>query len=331
MQRLWAFLVIILSGVVGVDIIGQTAADSNSKGIRFEPTPARMERGKYLVDAVLHCLDCHSEIDDSGRPRRFNKPGAGRVMGKDVRGLIVAPNITADRETGAGDWTDEQIARALRQGIGHDGRTLHPRMPYRFYNAMTDEDLAAVIVYVRTFPAIRNVLPKTELLKQGAPVFPLSEPRGIVAPNPDDPIARGAYLANLAHCIRCHSPVDREEYQVPDMTWSGGQLFGPPTGLKASANLTTDPSGIPYYDEAVFIKTMRTGAVNNVRELSNIMPWGFFAGMTDDDLKAIWAYVSSVNKPRSHRVDNREAATLCPIDGMLHGLGDQNKPRPPSR
>ena len=121
-------------------------------------------RGQYLVDSVLGCIGCHSEQDFSkpGAPPFANRRGAGLVWAATDTPWLVAPNITPDKETGAGNWSDDTLARAIREGIGHDGRALYPIMPYLSFQAMSDEDLAAVIVYIRSFP-VRNQLPATSI------------------------------------------------------------------------------------------------------------------------------------------------------------------------
>ena len=90
-----------------------------------------------------------------------------------------------------------------------------------------------------------------------------------------------------------------------------------------AANLTPAPAGIPYYDQVLFVRTIRTGFVGS-RPLNPLMPWSIFRNMTDDDLDAIFAYLKTL-KPVSHRVDNSMKATLCPLDGAMHGAGDQNR------
>jgi hypothetical protein len=107
------------------------------------------------------------------------------------------------------------------------------------------------------------------------------------------------------------------------MEFAGGQIFEGPWGKVASTNLTTDPSGIPYYNEALFIRTMRTGAVG-ARNLSQAMPWSDFRNMADQDLAAIFTYLTTL-KPISHRVDNTIPPTLCPLDGAMHGAGNENR------
>lgn len=126
-------------------------ARAGSSGARsFEPTAARLERGRYIVEGPAHCFECHSEVDwehPGGQPKD-GKKGGGKNFADYGLPWLTAPNITPDVETGAGTWTNEQLARAIREGIGHDGRRLFPVMPYEFFRKMSDEDLASVIVYV---------------------------------------------------------------------------------------------------------------------------------------------------------------------------------------
>jgi hypothetical protein len=101
----------------------------------------------------------------------------------------------------------------------------------------------------------------------------------------------------------------------------------PPTAgrVVASANITSDPSGISYYTEAIFIRTIRTGKVNGVRQLSAAMPWVFFRTMSDPDLRDIFAYLKTL-PPVQHRLDNTEPPSFCPRCGRFHGLGERNVP-----
>jgi len=112
---------------------------------RFEATSARLERGKYLVDAVNGCLGCHTDADwtKPGAPPMEGRLGSGHIWADQQMPWLVASNITPDKETGAGNWSDDTLARAIREGIGHDGRTLFPLMPYPNYRQMSDEDLAS--------------------------------------------------------------------------------------------------------------------------------------------------------------------------------------------
>jgi hypothetical protein len=253
--------------------------------------------------------------------------GAGEdfLMLKGLPGHVVAHNLTPDAETGVGAWSDDALARAIREGIGQDGRTLFPIMPYENYRHMPDEDLASVIVYLRSLPPVRNPLPKTEIifpvnyLIRSAPQ-PITDP--VPAPDVSDPVKRGAFLVTIASCRDCHTPMDKGT-PLPNMEMAGGQIFEGPWGRVATSNLTTDPSGIPYYDETLFLQAMRTGYVR-ARLINQIMPWRNYAGMTDDDLKAIFAYLKTV-KPIHHVVDNADTPTMCVICKVAHGGGEKNQ------
>ena len=182
----------------------------------FERTPERWARGKYLVEHEAACVDCHSPHDwtkhDSLIPTGME--GAGQDFSSVWKGLpghVVAPNLTPDPETGSGTWSDDALARAIREGIGHDGRALFSMMPYENYRHMPDEDLASVVVFLRSLPPVRNPLPKTEI------IFPVkylmrSTPQPITAPvsAPDisDPVKHGAFLVTIAGCRDCHTQVD---------------------------------------------------------------------------------------------------------------------------
>jgi mono/diheme cytochrome c family protein len=294
----------------------------------FERTPQRLERGRYLATALSGCSYCHS-------PHNWNAPGTPYIPGKegsgevlpyaDLPGRIVAPNLTPDPDTGAGRWTDDQLARAIREGISHDGRALFPLMPYVHYRKMSDEDVASVVVYFRSLPPVRNPLPPTEI------IFPVKYlirgvPEPVTSPVPDLPsssslIDRGAALVNLAGCSDCHTPQE-EGQELPGMAFAGGFPFSGPWGYVTTANITPDPSGISYYDEALFLEAMRTGSVK-ARHLSPVMPVKVYKNLNDDDLKAMFAYLRTI-KPVRHRVDNSEPPSFCKLCRQKHGAGDQN-------
>jgi hypothetical protein len=107
-----------------------------------------------------------------------------------------------------------------------------------------------------------------------------------------------------------------------ELPFAGGQVLRGPWGEAASKNITPDPSGIPHYDEELFFKVMRTGNPGG-RQLNPIMIWGVYRGMTDEDLKAIFAYLRTL-KPVQHRVDNTEPPAYCKLCRQTHGFGDLN-------
>ena len=316
-------LVIVLVGTIVW--VGYSSRRARSGGRTFERTTARLERGRYIVEGPAHCFECHSEID-------WDKPGAQPKAGKKGGGMnftaygipwLIAPNITPDAETGAGTWTDEQLARAIREGIGRDGRRLYPVMPYEYFREMSDEDLASVVVYLRSIEPVRNALPTTSIPEPVKPTVPPHEPviEPVLPPDVSNPVSRGKYLVALASCSSCHTPV-KQGVPNTELSFAGGMSFKGPWGAVNSANITPDASGISYYDEALFITTLRTGHVG-ARQLKSIMPWGYFRNMTDDDLKAIFAYLRTL-PPIQHRVDNTETPTSCPRCGGKHGYGDRN-------
>lgn len=296
--------------------------------VTFEANPARLERGRYLANAVTGCVACHSERDPNtpGMPVLADRLGGGTIFGEgsDLPGRLVAPNLTPDRETGAGAWTDDMLARAIREGIGHDDRTLFPLMPYMNYREMPDEDVASLIVYLRSLAPVKNALPKTEI------IFPVKylirsapEPVTVPVPQPDlsDTVKRGEFLVRMASCADCHTPQNKGQ-QKPGLEFAGGLVFTMPEGTVMAANITPDASGISYYDEDFFRQVLRTGKIK-ARSLSPIMPWVFYRDLTDEDLKAMFAYVRTL-KPVKHTVDNTEQPTDCKLCGMKHGGGERN-------
>ena len=323
------FLVVLIAVLITVTIGWRPILGPKRRSLsdrHFESSPARLARGKYLVDAVTGCVGCHSPADlkARGTPPLEGKLGAGMVWPDPQLPWLVAPNITPDKETGAGNWSDDVLARAIREGIGHDDRALFPVMPYPNFRSMSDEDLASVIVYIRSLPPVRNELPKTKM------PFPLNllnnsmpEPINGPVPQPDQstPIARGTYLVKMGSCADCHTPQEKGK-PLQGLDFAGGAIFDGPMGRVASANITPDASGISYFDENLFLHSMREGKVG-ARQLNPAMPWVFYGKMTDDDLKSIFAFLRTL-KPVNHRVDNTEAATICKVCRQKHGLGDKN-------
>lgn len=323
-----ALVVVALAGTILS--VGYTVRRDRAKAaataVKFARTPERLERGRYIVESTAHCFQCHSDVDYS-KPGAQPKPGqkgAGATFAEDGMEWLVAPNITPDVETGAGSWTDEQLARAIREGIGHDGRRLFPVMPYMNFRNMSDEDLASVITYIRSIEPVRNKLPKTQIPEPLKAALPPHEPitAQVSAHHAYNQVARGRYMATLGNCVTCHTPMNEKGQPMMEMAFAGGFKLKGTWGEVYSANITPDPSGISYYDEALFIRTMRTGHVG-ARKLNYVMPTGYFKNMTDDDLKAIFAYLRTL-RPVKHRLDNTEEATLCPLDGQKHGFGDRN-------
>jgi mono/diheme cytochrome c family protein len=302
-------------------------------GRTFEKTEARRARGEYLVENVVACFHCHSEPDPTN-PALLPKPGmkgAGWLMPIPELGRVVAPNITQDVETGIGGWTDDEIARAIQEGVNKSGHALFPIMPYMSFRDMDDEDLASIVVYLRTVPAVKNNIERTKLIfPMNLIVKTMPMPLASHEPKPApvrSPVERGEYIVTkLSGCGDCHTPQGDKGAPMPGMTMAGGSQF--PNLLDNnkpihSLNITPDPSGIAHYDEALFIQTFRTGQVVS-HTISPIMPIENYKGMTDGDLKDIFAYLQTLPKVQ-HRVSNTDPPTACPVCGQSHGLGNLNK------
>jgi mono/diheme cytochrome c family protein len=316
-------------------------------GERATPSAAIIARGSYLANGVARCFWCHSPLDNSNPA--YPGPdilGSGDILDKATP--IVASNLTPDLETGLGGWTDREIIVAIRQGIGRDGHQLRAH-PGSYYSVMTDDDAASVVGYLRSLRAIKRKLPRSA----AATSFRDSIQSSVEPADPErlhTPLERGAYLVQLGECLGCHTTTTPSGSPAVDMRYGGGRLFYVEMGvgsevhssnskhngttdagapIVASANITPDASGIPYYTEQVFITTIRTGRVAGVRPLSAAMPWIFFRNMTDDDLRAVFAYLRSL-PPVSHTVINAEAPTFCRLCGRWHGGGASNFAKDPN-
>jgi mono/diheme cytochrome c family protein len=299
---------------------------------RFQSSPERIERGRYLVTSGrAPCVICHSPLETAGGELKV-KEGmafAGRTWEPDGVPFVTASNLTPDPETGVGRWTDDELARAIREGIGRDGRALFPTMPYEKFRSMSDEDVASVIVYLRSLKPIKNALAKSHV------PFPLNRlinnvPRpidGPLVPDLSTPEKRGEYIVTGAACADCHTPMDAHGTPVTGMDFAGGNtmLYGDWKSA-AATNITPAVNGIPYYTEALFIEAFRTGRVRS-RPLNDMMPTRYYRAMTDADLKDVFAYLKTLT-PVDHYVDNSLPSSPCARCGLSHGGGERNAALP---
>jgi hypothetical protein len=277
-----------------------------------------VERGDYLANHVAGCMDCHSKRDFSkysGPVIPGTEGGGGLVFDEKwgLPGVLYGRNITPDAETGIGTWTDEEILRAMTQGISKNGDTLFPIMPYVNYNRMAKEDLTSIIVYIKTLKPIKNKIAERHLMIPIGMVYPAGFLQPSVDSNMRPPMGDkekyGQYLVTFADCGTCHSPLTP---QGPDMSrmYAGGYNFDlGATGKVTSANITPDSvTGIGTWTEERFMNKFTP-----YREEKNynydpgkqntIMPLTLLAGMKDEDLKAIYAFLHNVVKPISNQVE----------------------------
>ncbi|HEY6877293.1 MAG TPA: c-type cytochrome [Polyangiales bacterium] len=268
------------------------------------PSADKLARGTYLAEHVAVCVDCHSQRDWSRfsgpvEPSEFGKGGEhfGHELG--LPGDVYSKNITPHR---LGSWSDGEIMRALTSGVTPDGRALFPLMPYQAYAKLCRQDVEALVSYVRTLKPSDNAVPETKLdFPLNLIVRTIPQPAALRAdcPDPKDTVKYGEYLVNTASCQDCHTPrngndLDRER------AFSGGVAIKLNGTTVTTKNLTPDPSGLGGWSRETFIKRFAyyrdRANLHHVEagELQTPMPWSMYAGMTDQDLGAIYDYLRTV-------------------------------------
>lgn len=258
-------------------------------------TTGLVARGEYIVRNVAVCGHCHS--GDVQNPD-------GRLSGgfefRNWRlGTVRASNLTPDPATGLGMWTDAEIVRAIRTGVDRDGRVLAPVMPYAWFSGMSERDALAVTRYLRTLEPVRNIVKQDHNLIYaiGELLFLApEEPRDLPAPPEAVSVPYGEYLArNVGLCADCHTPRSGLR-STPDLDRLFAGTADPPGGFPANpSNLTPDSAtGIGRWTEEDFVRTIRTGVNPDGDDVHSFMPWRQFRRMTDDDLRAIYAYLRTV-------------------------------------
>jgi len=274
--------------------------------IKIDYTPERVERGRYLANHVTVCMDCHSTRDWS----KFSGPvSSGKLGGGGERfdqaqgfpGIFYSKNITP---TGISRYSDGELFRLITTGVTKEGRAMFPVMPYKAYGRMDPEDIRSLISYLRSLEPLETTPPES------VADFPMnfiintipSKADLQTMPPKSDKKAYGKYLVNAAACIECHTPVDKGKI-MEEFAFSGGREFqGPDGSVLRSSNITPHPkTGIGSWTEDMFIKRFKAYADSGYQppavapgEFNTIMPWTMYAHMTNEDLSAIHAYLSSV-------------------------------------
>ncbi len=272
--------------------------------VTVEKTTAQIERGRYLANNVAVCIDCHSSRDWS----KFSAPPIAGTFGKGGEkfdqnmgfpGSYYAKNITP---AGIGSWTDGEIFRAITSGVSKDGSALFPIMPHPLYGQLNEEDIKSVIAYLRTLEPIENKVPES------VSDFPMNfiintipgKPKFQPIPPKTDQLAYGKYLITAAACVECHTPKDKGQ-NIAGMEFGGGMEFKFPTGeILRSPNITPDPkTGIGNWTREAFVNRFKMHATAEPASVpkggfQTVMPWTMYAGMTEEDLGAIYTYLQSV-------------------------------------
>jgi len=254
-----------------------------------------LERGTYLMQSIVACGNCHTPKTEKG----VELPGmelAGGLRIVEHAFDVLSPNITQDKETGIGAWSDAQIINAIRNGKRPDGSTIGPPMPAPgFYQRMSDGDVRAIVAYLRTVKPVRNKI------KRNTYAFPLPPNYGPkvthIAEMPrGDKVKYGAYLAGpLGHCILCHTPFEKGRFKFDTHLGAGGLDFIFPFGTVYSANITPDrKTGIGAWSDAQIKRAITKGIGKNGEHLLPPMPFSYFSKISDDDLNAILAYLRTM-------------------------------------
>jgi mono/diheme cytochrome c family protein len=258
---------------------------------------ALLERGAYLVESITACGNCHTPKDPvTGKPVE-GMAYAGSFMIKDDAVTAYAPNITADVETGIGRWTDEEIMVVIRDGLRPDGSLVRPPMPSPFYRGISDNDIRAIVAYLRTIEAVSNEVPESEYR---IPLPPNYGPKVESVPDvsKDDPVAYGKYVTHtLGHCTGCHTPRSNGKLDF-SRTNIGGRVFDNIYGLgfvAVSMNITPHPvAGIGEWSDEDIKRAITTGISRDGRELAKVMAFPYYAKLTEEDQDAIVVYLRSL-------------------------------------
>jgi len=270
--------------------------------LKVSADSSMIERGRYLVQGPAHCIDCHSPIEmvrNNDSQADLPMPGG---FGLEIDpGIFYAPNLTPDPETGIGRYSDGQLYRMLRYNIRPDGQATIDFMP--FFN-LADEDIYAIIAYLKSQIPVKNKMPERELTFLGKMLLAFGAIKPSVPDTPvlksiieDTSVAYGKYLAySVGNCMGCHTERDSKTGEYIGENYAGGMTFGPDIftdgWVFVSPNLTPDPlTGIiADWDEESFVDRLKAGKLYD----SSPMPWDALQRMKDNDLKAIYRFLRTV-------------------------------------
>ena len=274
--------------------------------LKVEITTEKIERGNYLANHVMLCMDCHSTRDWS----LFSGPMISGTEGKGGEtfdqklgfpGKYIAPNLTPYNLL---SWTDGEIFRAVTSGVSKDGRALFPIMPHHLYGQLDKNDIEAVIAYIRSLISIEN---ETEISSSDFPMnFIINtipkKPAFSKIPQQSEKINYGKYMITAAGCIDCHTKQDKGKF-VGEL-YAGGFEFKLQDGsVVRSTNLTPDKTtGLGNWSSEQFINRFKMYADSSYvnpkvtpGEFQTTMPWTMYSGMREEDLEAIFAYLQTLS------------------------------------
>jgi mono/diheme cytochrome c family protein len=249
-----------------------------------------LERGTYLMQSIVACGNCHTPKGPNGEI-----PGmelAGGFKFDEPPFTAYASNITPDKETGIGNWTDAQLIKAIREGIRPDGSIIGPPMPIVLYRGLSDNDAKAIVAYLRNIKPVKNEVPKSEYRIPLPPAY--GPPVGrVVDVAKSDKVAYGAYLAGPAgHCVECHTPMGQRGRDFQNKLGAGGFEFHGPWGTSVAVNIT--PTGLKKRSDAEIKKMVTTGTRSDGSRMLPPMAYPYYANINAEDLDAIVAYLRTL-------------------------------------
>lgn len=248
------------------------------------------ERGEYLVRGPAACGNCHTPQGPNG-PDMTNELG-GFMVEKSDAFEAWAVNITPGSRVA--DWTDEELARAIREGIRPDGSVIGPPMPIGLYRGLSDDDLMSIVMFLRSVPASDN---QTPLSTYNIPLPPNYGPPidSVPAIPPGVTVEYGEYLAGpVAHCVECHSTPGPTGPMIDTHLGAGGFAFHGPWGTSVSNNLTPHEDGIPAYTDEEIKGMVISGQRPDGSPMLPPMGYAYYARMTPEDLDAIVLYLRQI-------------------------------------
>ena len=208
---------------------------------------------------------------------------------------MTAPNITQDKETGIGDYTDAELKQVLRKGIKRNGVPVAMVMPSGFYEVMIDRDLVAVIAYLRTIKPIKNTVPDPVYkMPQGHPIPPGGD-KPFTEAMLSEKVNKGRYLVTIAHCMECHTPMGPHGREFATKLGAGGFEMPGPWGVSVSRNITSSKDkGIGAWTDDEIKRAITQGVSRDGSKLKPPMGYHYYATVAADDLDAMVTYLRTV-------------------------------------
>jgi len=253
-----------------------------------------VKRGEYLVNTIMTCQNCHTPRGAKGA-LDVSKDLSGGLTFDEVPFKVTASNISQDKATGIGSWSDADIKKALQEGIRPSGSAIAAIMPYAYYKILTPGDLNSIVAYLKTVKAVANKVPDP-IYKM--PVHPDVVPNAgkpMSEADMKDKVKRGFYLVTIGHCMECHTPRVKGELDFKNGYGAGGQKFPGPWGESVSRNITSSKTkGIGSWTDAEIKRAITQGVRKDGSHLKPPMGFPMYAKMTNGDLDAIVAYLRTV-------------------------------------